>query len=384
MKIIVAYPTLNSTGGAQRVCLHVLKTLQKREFDVTVATIDRTNWSSLEKVFGESFRPNSELYMFPRIPTTPTLTLRQALVALSYAIELFLIKLKGGYDLLMNMSGEMVDSIGEVIYINAIPLRLMHIYPQIQPRPNAQWRCYSRLYSFFTRILRSSNGVVVTNSRFNQSVINKDLGVTALVVYPPVNIEKIEITPKNQKRANVVVTVSRFRSAKRLEIIPKVAERVKNCDFILIGTVDKDSKECLKQIYLRGRKLQVQSRIRIFMNKPFRFVSESLSKAKVFLHTQPLEAFGMSVVEAMAAGCVPVVPKNGGPWFDILDHKQGEYGYSYRSVEEAAEIIEMLVEDDVLRREVSARAVRRTMFFNSSVFDKKILGIIEKTLSLKG
>jgi hypothetical protein len=40
----------------------------------------------------------------------------------------------------------------------------------------------------------------------------------------------------------------------------------------------------------------------------------------------------MSVVEGMAAGCVPVVSRCGGPWFDILDCKQGVYGFSYRSV----------------------------------------------------
>jgi len=151
MKIIVAYPSLNSLGGAERLCMHVIKALRKRKYNVTLATLDKTNWVLLRKVFDESFRPDGEFYLLSRIPEIPTLTLRQAFVALSYALELFLITLKGNYDLLVNMGGEIMDSIGDMIYFNAIPLKLMHIYPQIQPRHNVQWRCYSRLYSLLTR-----------------------------------------------------------------------------------------------------------------------------------------------------------------------------------------------------------------------------------------
>jgi glycosyltransferase involved in cell wall biosynthesis len=85
----------------------------------------------------------------------------------------------------------------------------------------------------------------------------------------------------------------------------------------------------------------------------------------------------------MAAGCVPVVPRNGGPWFDTLDQKQGEYGYSYGSVREAAEIIDMLMKNEDLRQEVSARASRRAAVFDVSVFERKILNAVEKVYSRK-
>ena len=91
----------------------------------------------------------------------------------------------------------------------------------------------------------------------------------------------------------------------------------------------------------------------------------------------------MSIVESMAAGCVPIVPRTGGPWFDVLDQKQGKYGYSYGSAQEAAEIIKMLVENEDLRKEVSARARERAMVFDSSVFEREILDVVEKTCSRK-
>jgi glycosyltransferase involved in cell wall biosynthesis len=139
----------------------------------------------------------------------------------------------------------------------------------------------------------------------------------------------------------------------------------------------------LKELSEEVERLRVQDRVHIFKNKPYSFTLAALSTAKVFLHTQRTEAFGMSIVESMAAGCVPIVPRTGGPWLDILDQKQGKYGYSYGRVQEAAEIIKMLVENEDLRKEVSARARERAMVFDSSVFERKILDVVEKTYSRK-
>ena len=108
-----------------------------------------------------------------------------------------------------------------------------------------------------------------------------------------------------------------------------------------------------------------------------------LAIAKVYLHTQACEAFGMSIVEAMAAGCVPVVPGYGGPWFDILDRRQGEYGYSYDSLEEAAEVIKTLIGNEAIRAAVSTRARTRSLAFDDSVFEVKMSSLVEKVMRLK-
>jgi glycosyltransferase involved in cell wall biosynthesis len=175
--------------------------------------------------------------------------------------------------------------------------------------------------------------------------------------------------------------VSRFRSAKGLENIPRIAELTEKANFIIIGTVDEAAEQTLRQLTKKVEEAGLRNRIQIFTNRTFDFTVKKLLTAKVFLHTQPMEAFGMALVEAMAAGCVPVAPRNGGPWFDILGQEQGKYGYSYQSVEEAAGIIDMLMEDDRLRLEISKRAAQRAHEFEISVFDRKILGIIEKTVS---
>lgn len=380
-RIIVACPSLNYFGGAERLCVYVIKTLKEKKFNVVLVTLDKTNWTSLEKIFGRSLRPDKEVYPFNRMPQIPNLTLRQGFIALSYAFELFRVAAKKRNALLMNMRGEIVDTIGDIIYVNAVPLKLMYVYPEIQPDNGARWRVFSRIYSLLLRILKAGKNTIIANSVFNRDIIEEKLAKKTLIVHPAVDVQRIKLAESVRKRKNIVVTVSRFRSAKGLEIIPKIAKLAKKADFIIIGTLDQGAEQPLRQLTKRIEEAGLRNRIRIFTNKTLDFTLTELLTSKIFLHTQPMEAFGMAIVEAMAAGCVPVVPRNGGPWFDTLGQEQGKYGYSYDSAEEAAKIIDMLIGDDCLRLEVSKRAAKRADDFDIHVFNRKIMTTIEKMYS---
>lgn len=211
------------------------------------------------------------------------------------------------------MRGEIVDSLGDVVYFNAMPLKLMHVYPQIQPTQGVNWRVYSRLFSLLTSAFRRPQKVVIANSKFIKQIIGRHLGKRAVVVYPPVEPRNLKAESEARKREDLVVTISRFRLAKGLELVPEIAKLTPACKFAIVGTSDRNSDKCIAQILDRARVLGVQKRVEIFQNKPFSFTNEMLLRAKAFLHTQATEALGMAIVEAMATGCVPVVPRHGGP-----------------------------------------------------------------------
>jgi glycosyltransferase involved in cell wall biosynthesis len=382
MKIIIASPSLNLLGGAQRACLNAITALRKTNCKLVLATIDKTDWALVAKIFGETPKPDEELYLFSKMPEMPTVALRQAFVAVFYALHLFIITLKHKSCLVVNMGGEIVSNLGDIVYVNAIPLRLMHLFPGIQPELGLQWSIYSRLYSMFLTLLGDGAGTIVANSKFTQTIIDKCIGRKALVINPPVTSRRIASSANWRNRKNTVITISRVRSAKGLEIIPQIAVHLKDCEFVLIGIVDSGSEQCLRELTEEIERLQVQDRVHIFKNKPYSFTLKALSTAKVSLHTQRTEAFGMSIVESMAAGCVPVIPRTSGPWLDILDCEEGLYGLSYRSPSEAADKIRLLIDDEHLRREISRRATERALIFDSSVFEQKLLNIVETVSSL--
>ena len=106
----------------------------------------------------------------------------------------------------------------------------------------------------------------------------------------------------------------------------------------------------------------------------------SIVEAKVYLHTMPYEHFGISIVEAMAAGLVPVVPRSGGPYVDVLNGSQGVYGYSYSNVREAADCIHRLLGDERLRTGCSEKSIDRSHVFDSSVFKAKFTSYVNHVL----
>jgi len=104
-------------------------------------------------------------------------------------------------------------------------------------------------------------------------------------------------------------------------------------------------------------------------------------RASVFWHAagygdddnaQPLyaEHFGISTVEAMAAGCVPVAIKKGGQ-VEIVEH--GVSGFVWETLDELSSYTQRLLSDDALRATMSDAARERAKMFSSESFVENFL-----------
>jgi alpha-1,2-mannosyltransferase len=379
MSVVVTHPSLNRGGGAEKVCLTVVKVLSERGYKVRLATIDKTNWRFLEERFGKLFRPSEEIYLMENMPIKGKFS--QAFSTLfCFLPELLYLRLKDEHDVIVNTYGDIVDSIADISYINALPERIKYHYPQLGFSDSVVWRFVAMAYDFSLKGVDKvfSGNILLANSRFTQSVMSKYLNRDSRVVYPPVDIEKFEWAAENAARENLVVTVSRFRQGKYLEFIPIIAKLAEGTKFTIIGLADQASQSTIKGLTKKIKSLGVKDQVKLLINQPFQKLVDVLASTKVFLHTQPTEAFGISIVEAMAAGCVPVVPRDGGPWFDILSREQGKYGYAYSSLREAAEKINLLLNDERLRTEISCRAFERAKRFDHSFFERKMVEVIHE------
>lgn len=223
MRIAVIHSSLNLCGGAERLCVIMINALRKAGNEVTLATVDKTNWSLLKKKYGLDCKVDNEIFLIPNTFETASVTSRIALTLASFLVEYPLLKLRKNHDLLINTSGELAILTEDISYINAVPMRIAFDYPEILPLRNSWWRSSSKLYDLFFRVFDKTHGntVFVTNSKFNETIIHKRFGQHASVVYPPVNVEMFKPCYKNGERKNLVITVSRFRQGKNLDSIPK-------------------------------------------------------------------------------------------------------------------------------------------------------------------
>lgn len=381
MKIAVAHHSLNIPGGAERLCLATIEALRKKGHDVTLVTVEKTDWSIVQKKFRNMAMPNNEIYfMKNRLSKNLSKTPIASTYFLIYVMQLLVTKSQQKYELVLNTFGDVINSIADITYVH-FPLRAALRFSQIPAfTSRSMWHIVAPLYNAATSFLdRAFHGELLTNSRFMQEIIKNVLRRNSLVVYPPVDVETFSSRCfKHRKKGYTAVTVSSFTPKRHLEQVPLIAKHSKLAKFVVMGKADEYSIPTLREVGKKIKELHVQDRVSLLTNVPYDRFFETLSKAKVYLHVMPYDHFGISVVEAMASGCVPVVHRSGGPWQDILDCRQGEYGFSYTSVEEAASLIDALIEDERFRSKMASRAVYRAKEFDKAVFMKKIVEVVEK------
>lgn len=374
MKIGLVHPSLSTIGGAEAVFLEMIKVLQESGHTVTAYTIERVDWKKVGRDLRYHAVPENEYYVFQQLPSIKNPFVKLLIFAYSYLRLLFCAK-RSGDDLSINNYGEIFPSMADFSYIHSVPLITID---GENPYQIPFWRITSRSYALLYHILEkiTEPSMIITNSRYNAEIIKGHSRKAPLVLYPPVN--SVTKDGDNSKKENVILTVSRINSKKNLSIIPEIAERVDGeVKFVIMGRTDERSMAILKDIQESSRKHRVADRLNIVLDPDRGEIEEAFRRASVYLSTQPTEAFGMAVVEAMAAGCIPVVPRDGGPWLDVLDRRQGEFGFSFTDPEQAAELIRRILSDEDLRIEISERARRRSLEYCSERFRERFLSLVE-------
>lgn len=174
-------------------------------------------------------------------------------------------------------------------------------------------------------ICKLLNQTLVCNSHFTASIIASRLKHRTRVLYPPLRRPIV----KTQKKP-MIVSVGRFGAALNGKQQEKLLEAFRifltqvpqvNYTLVLIGTAT--SKEAEAQLHSL-RALAKNSPVEILPNCPQETKDQILSQAQFYWHAtgmgqdprknpEKVEHFGIAIVEAMSAGCVPVVTNAGGP-----------------------------------------------------------------------
>jgi len=163
-------------------------------------------------------------------------------------------------------------------------------------------------------------------------------------------------------KRNLVVTVARANPVKRLELFWQVARLCPNYEFAMLLTLDPDAPEYVKRLMAETPKNG-----RTILNPPKERYSELLGEAKVYLHLMENEHFGITVVEAMSASCVPVVHNSGGPREIVTSGT----GFRWQMFEQLPSMVDQAMEESpslVARQRAEAFSVERFEKRLSSVF----------------
>lgn len=230
---------------------------------------------------------------------------------------------------------------------------------------------------------KSQFSAIVCNSKFTKDNIDKSLAFKSCVIYPPVAIEKF----MPGRKSKIILSVGRFSAgyqAKKQEIlISAFAQGIKSgalkgYSLVLAGGLLDSDRTYYESLRDLARGLPVT----FFANSSFKDLQHLYSNSAIYWHaagfgeTNPeyMEHFGISTVEGMRAGCVPVVYFGGGQP-EIVE--EGQNGYLFITKEELVAKTEKLVNNDVLRKKLAKNARIKALEFSTNRFNKEFDMVLE-------
>jgi glycosyltransferase involved in cell wall biosynthesis len=152
------------------------------------------------------------------------------------------------------------------------------------------------------------NATWIANSRFTKAEMLRRYPLShrdVHVVYPPVDLRRQSHEDGRARRG--VVTVGGFHEDKaQLEQI-EIARALGEVPFVLVGSTR--SRRYFRRCVEAARDAP---NVELVPDAAPAEVERRLAEAKVFLHTKRFEHFGMTTVEGVDRGCLPIVHDSGG------------------------------------------------------------------------
>ncbi|MEK7090931.1 MAG: glycosyltransferase [Patescibacteria group bacterium] len=222
---------------------------------------------------------------------------------------------------------------------------------------------------------------VACNSKFTKSVVDRVYRINSHVVYPPVAVELFQPLPKQ----NLIVGIGRLAHglhSKRQDILIKAFSRLLPLlpDWRLVLAGGSKDLELLKNYRDLIRKLPIE----IIPNPSLEKIKQLLGTAKFFwsatgfgvnpiAHPERMEHFGITTVEAMAAGAIPLVTNSGGHLETVVP---GQSGYLWNSIDQLVKYTVSLSKDEIKLNKMASQAQARSKLFSTAVFNSEFSKLI--------
>jgi alpha-1,2-mannosyltransferase len=364
MKVLLVHPRLSVKGGGERVAIHSILAAVKEGHEVSLVS-EEFDEASFEDFYGcpGLFDKVNRLYY----PTFKPVLGPRFLLYQRLAYHWFRIR-----EIISRSCFDIVLSTQDIGYVPSTraPIVQYCYFPEyfshLQLSSSPIWRLYYRPASLYYRNRVRRVGRLLSVSDYTRGFVEQKWGRNSTTVYPPCPVETYSELSKISPRENLVVTVGRVVPEKRFHLFIELARMVPTTRFVAVGSLSNGSSA-----YYDLLKRTAPENVS-FVLSPLRKVKDLLGRAMAYVHCAENEHFGITIVEAMAAGCVPVVHDSGGPREIVTS----EVGFRWPDLPVAARQIITLAENEQLREEFSASSSARAQEFRPDAFESEMASIL--------
>ena len=217
---------------------------------------------------------------------------------------------------------------------------------------------------------------VVVNSEFTKNNLDKKVSLPVTIIYPPVDVS----VAKPAKKEKIILSVGRFNAlygAKKQDVLIRAfiemtkKKQTNGWKLVLAGGVLPTDEEYVNALQgmAKGYAIEFEK------NCSYKKLQLLYNAATIYWHaagfgeTDPtrMEHFGMTTVEAMSAGCIPIVYNAGGQP-EIV--KQGRNGYLWDTVDELL-VTTLKVMKGIDIQSIVTSAKKTATTFSKTIFKEK-------------
>ena len=228
--------------------------------------------------------------------------------------------------------------------------------------------------------------LIIYNSNFTKQNCQRFWPIKSEVIYPPCDVEKINAYSKPLKKKNYILSVGRFfgyLKDKKYELMIDVFKElfeeklINGWSLNLAGSAGEGDTSYLKELKDKAKGLPVS----FYPNLDFKDLARLYGESSIYWHAAgyqeedptKMEHFGISTVEAMAGGCVPIVISKGGQ-VEIIENNVS--GMLWNSKEQLKDLTVELIKDPKRMARISKEARLAAEKFSKERFKATILNLV--------
>ena len=292
MNIGIVHGFVGGGGGTEKTLHEIINALEKTEHNITLYTFSKSKISS-KKIKIKSSLPISipSFGLYQR-------TMESKLISKAKNEDI-LIQASGGLGIPVNPNQKII------VYCHSdFTNELENPTTKYKGIWSLYYKSYYNMIKKFVENIDDSRIHLISNSKYVHDSIKSKFGKDSEIIYPPVDLK--EFSPGDKE--NKIVTIGRFSEEKNLEFGINVMKEI-DCEYDIIG----NTKTKLNILYYEKLESKIKKeeleKINLLKNIARNKLVSKLNKAKVYFHCSK-ETFGISVIESIAAGCIPIVPDN--------------------------------------------------------------------------
>lgn len=373
---VIAMFNINSGGGAPRVTVDLINSLNELGKQVTLLTPFSLDYNRIEELYGKVnvakvYSIGKFKKFFARGRTMPRKLMIKKFSEMSGEMD-FIIDIDGG--IFENYLPEYFDKSKYVVW------RISCVKPGLE----RSWIKYSFKRKIKENILNffgdkeckpSTKQKIFCVDKWTAKELRDYWNIDSekTYLYPEIKVGELIYDGKTKKR-NQIVVFGRIAPNKSIETSIKIlalgTRDFPEYNLVIMGGETADTNEYEKRLNELIDELNISTRVKIIKNPSFEELKKILQESKIIIDSQKEINLTMTSIEAMAAGNVVLGYKNSGGFLDILDN--GKFGYGFLTEEEGGEKLKDIIEKINKGKINIASSIKRAQDFGKDRFIKTL------------